>query len=206
MTDARFELARDQLGRMRGMTAMYHRRFYNDVWLTGTLYLVVLTAGHLGAQPVFAALPFIALFGAVITAFDASYLMLARHYAVRLERYLDDRTGGGILVGGALEDGYLFPLGVRKVVTIATGAGFTWFGWVTVVFTFLGVVGYVLGLVLAVQNLSPPAVIWLVASLAPPTIGSVAVGLWWFVAGTGERRLEDILDRVFVPDRGRSTP
>ena len=36
---------------MRGMTALYHRRFFSDVWLTMVTYLAVLTAGHLGAEP-----------------------------------------------------------------------------------------------------------------------------------------------------------
>lgn len=206
MSDAATRVAAGQLHRMRGMTAMYHRRFYNDVWLTAGLYLGVWTAGHLGAEPVFAALPFITLFGAVITAFDASYLIFSRHYAARLERYLDHRAGGGILVAAALEDAYLFPLGVRKVVTIAAGPGFTWFGWVTAFFTFLGAVGYALGLVLAVQHLSAPAIAWLLAALVPPTIGSLAVGLWWFVAGTGERRLEDALDRGFMPAQFNQEP
>ena len=92
MIEAR-TVAERQLRRMRGMTALYHRRFFADVWLTLLTWLGVFAAGDLGSGLAFVALPFIALFGAVITAFDASYLIFARHYAAALERYLNRDLG-----------------------------------------------------------------------------------------------------------------
>ena len=89
MSDS-IKIAQQQLGRMRGMTALYHRRFFTDVWLTLLLWLALVVAGDLGSELAFVMLPFVALFGAVITAFDASYLIFARHYAAALERYLND--------------------------------------------------------------------------------------------------------------------
>lgn len=197
MIDARM-VAERQLRRMRGMTAMYHRRFFADVWLTLLTGLGVLVAGDLGSGLAFVALPFIALFGAVLTAFDASYLIFARHYAAALERYLNLDLGEAVLVGAQLEDAYLFTLRARKVVTI--GWNFTWFGFITAFFTVLGATGYALGVhlgLVAIQG--QPATGLFVGVLAAVTAASLLTGLWWFVGGTGERRLTEILDATFPP-------
>jgi len=189
-------VAQQQLRRMRGMTALYHRRFFADVWLTLFAWLGVLIAGDFGADRAFIALPFIALFGAVITAFDASYLIFARHYAAALERYLNDRLGERVLVAGELEDAYLFTLRSPKVVTI--GRNFTWFGFITLFFTVLGSAGFVLGVHLGLQVIEGQPATWLfLGVLGALTALSLAVGLWWFLAGTGERRLTGILDEAF---------
>ncbi len=199
MSDAALSVAREQLRRMRGMTALYHRRFFADIWLTVAVYLAVLAAGHLGAEPMFIPLAFVALFGAVVTAFDASYLMFARHYAARVERFINERIGIEVLVGAKLENAYLFPLSEPKIVTIRAGRGFSWFGFVTAFFTLLGVVGFALGVVLAIQELETGvATFWYVTTLAVPTAGALAAGIWWFVAGTGEARLADVLDSHFA--------
>lgn len=199
MTDDALSVAREQLRRMRGMTALYHRRFFADIWLTVTVYLGVLAVGYLGAEPMFALLAFVALFGAVVTAFDASYLMFARHYATHIEQYINRRLGTEILVGARLEDAYLFPLSEPKVVTIRAGRGFSWFGFVTAFFTFLGVAGYALGATLALQHIETGvAAFWFVAALASLTAGALTTGIWWFIAGTGEARLEDVLETHFA--------
>ena len=185
-----------QLGRMRGMTALHHRRFLADVWLTLLTWLGLFVAGDLGTGRVFVALPFVALFGAVLTAFDASYLIFARHYAAALERYLNRGLGETVLVAAELEDAYLFRLRDRKVVTI--GRHFTWFGFVTAFFTLLGVGGYALGVQLGLEALDgQPATGLFLGALAALTAAALGTGLWWFVAGTGERRLTGILDARF---------
>lgn len=191
-------IASQQLRRMRGMTALYHRRFFADVWLTLLAWLGVFIAGDLGSGRVFVALPFIAVFGAVITAFDASYLIFARHYAAALERYLNDELGEKVLVAAELEDAYLFTLRARKVVTI--GSNFTWFGFITMFFTFLGAAGIALGVHLGLQVIDgQPATGLFLGVLGVVTAASLGTGLWWFVGGTGERRLTDILDATFPP-------
>jgi uncharacterized membrane protein YiaA len=198
VTDVVLAVARDQLGRMRAMTALYHRRFFADIWLTVAVYLGVLAAGHLGAEPMFAMLAFVALFGAVVTAFDASYLIFARQYAARLETFINDRIGTDVLVGARLESAYLFPLDASKVVTIRFGRDFSWFGFVTVFFTFLGAAGYALGVVLALDALATAAARgWYLAALAPITVAALGTGVWWFAGGTGERRLRGVLDASF---------
>ncbi len=189
-------LAERQLQRMRGMTVFYHRRFFADVWLTVLAWLGLLVAGDFGAERAFVALPFVALFGAVLTAFDASYLIFARHYAASLERHLNRAVGDTVLVGSELEDNYLFRLRDRKIVTI--GSHFTWFGFVTAFFTTLGILGYALGLHLGLQSIEgQPATGLFLFVLGLVTVASLGTGLWWFVFGTGERRLTDILDQRF---------
>lgn len=196
MTGDTTRVAEQQLQRMRGMTVFYHRRFFADVWLTVLTWLGLLIAGDFGADRAFVALPFVALFGAVLTAFDASYLIFARHYAAALERRLNQVVGKTVLVGAELEDNYLFRLRERKLVTI--GSHFTWFGFVTAFFTALGILGYALGLHLGLEATEgQPATGLFLAALGIVTVASLGTGLWWFVFGAGERRLTEILDDRF---------
>lgn len=198
----RQHLAADQLSRMRGMTVEYHRQFFIDVRFA-ILLIVALFVLALWADPLIALLiPFVALWTAVQTAFDASYLMFARHYAVRLEEYLNHTIGERLLVGGRLEAEYLFPLNQRKIVTIAAGRGFSWFGYVTVFFTLLGIAAYLFGLGIgwvALSDIGDPWQSLYVATLVFLTLTSLIVGVWWFVMGTGEQRLTAVLDGFAEP-------
>lgn len=189
-----------QLSRMRGMTAMYHRRFFLDVNLTTVLVLALLVVGWWGVEPAFLLVPVVALIGAVQTAFDSAYLVFARWYAAYLERYLNDRLGERIHVAAELEATYLFDLGTTKIVTIPVGRGFTWFSYVTIFYTVVGALAYVFGLVLGWDTLMAapvPIAILYFAGLFGLTIASLLVGIWWFVGGEGERRLQLVLDRRF---------
>ena len=95
-----------------------------------------------------------------------------------------------------LEDAYLFRLRDRKVVTI--GRYFTWFGFVTAFFTLLGIAGYALGVYPAMEALDgQPATGLFLGALAALTAAALGTGLWWLVAGTGERRLTGVLDARF---------
>jgi hypothetical protein len=96
-------MAARQLDRMRGMTLEYHRRFFSDVRMVLLVTVALFVVGFWGVTAAFLLVPVVALYGAVQTAFDASYLIFARHYAARLERLLDARTGSSIHVGAALE-------------------------------------------------------------------------------------------------------
>lgn len=198
--DDRTQVAAVQLSRMRGMTAMYHRRFFLDVNIATLLILALLIVGWFGVEPAFLVVPVLALMGAVQTAFDASYLIFARWYAAYLERYLNERLGERIHVAAELEAAYLFPLGSPKIVTIPLGGGFTWFSFVTVFYTVLGVFAYLFGLILGWDTLvdAPAGVAGLyVVGLFGVTLAAFVVGLWWFVTGAGERRLQQVLDTQF---------
>ncbi len=183
------------------MNAAYHRRFFSDIRFTVVATVAILALGA-GLDDVFyLAVPVVALLGAAQTAFDASYLIFSRHYATRLERYLNSRVEEPVLVANLLEDSYLFPLGKRKIVTLALGSGFSWFGWMTALYTLTGVAAYGTGAYLSLRVLEDIgsrtlAAVYLI-SLAGLTVFTLGVGLWWFVGGEGERRLTTILDAEF---------
>ena len=208
--DDRTKMATAQLSRMRGMTAMYHRRFFLDVNITTVLILALLVVGWFGAEPAFLVVPVVALMGAVQTAFDASYLIFARWYAMYLERYLNERLGERIHVAAELEAAYLFPLGSPKIVTIPVGGGFTWFSFVTIFYTVLGAFAYLFGLILGWGALvdAPVGVAVLYGvGLFGVTFAGFVVGVWWFATGVGERRLQQVLDTQFggIPDASVGT-
>jgi hypothetical protein len=82
--EASAELTARQLSRMRGMTALYHRRFFFDVNLTTVLVVGLFVVGWAGVEQAFLLVPVVALIGAIQTAFDSSYLTFARWYAMFL--------------------------------------------------------------------------------------------------------------------------
>lgn len=199
--DDRTRMAAAQLSRMRGMTAMYHERFFFDVNVATALIVGLLVVGWFGAEPAFLVVPVVALMGAVQTAFDASYLIFARWYATYLERYLNERVGERIHVAAEMEAAYLFELGVPKIVTIPIAGGFTWFSFVTIFYTVLGVFAYLFGLILGWDILvaAPVGVAVLyTVGLFGITFAAFAVGVWWFGTGEGERRLERVLAQRFA--------
>ena len=149
--DATLKTAADQLGRMRGMTRYYHERFFSDIRLQVVLSIALFGVGFWGVEAAFLLIPVVALYGAVQTAFDASYLIFARQYASRLEGYIN---------AAALERDYLFPLDERKIVTAAFGPGFSYFGFVTLFFTALGIVTYLFGLALGLSFLFDAGDAW----------------------------------------------
>ena len=208
MTDD-LRLAAEQLARMRGMTYAYHARFFADVRFTAAIGLLLGVAGYAVDRALFLAVPFVALLGASQTAFDASYLIFARQYAARLEGFLREQTGAP-LVAADLEAVYLFPLERRKVVTVPVGGPFTWFGFMTILYTMLGGLAAVAGLWLGWDSLAAGSPKWVyVGALTSLTMASLTVGGWWFGSGAGEQRLAGVLDRAFpgaLPTHGGETP
>jgi hypothetical protein len=187
-----------QLRRMRGMTRFYHERFFADIRFTTVAVFTLFVVGWWQVEEAFLLIPVAALLGAIATAFDASYLIFARQYAARLEGYLDD--GSGPLVAAKLEEVYLFPLDRRKIVTAAFGTDFTWFGFVTLAYTFVGVAAGGFGLALGLPVLNDHGSEWALpylTSLGSALVMTLVVGVWWFVGGAGERRLKAVLDERF---------
>lgn len=191
------DLAAEQLRRMRGMTRYYHRRFFVDIQFTVVVVLALFAVAMFGAEDLYLAVPVVALLGAAQTAFDASYLIFSRHYAARLERFLNDQAGARVLVAADLENTYLFPLDRRKIVTLAAGKGFSWFGFMTALYTLVGVSAYLVGIVAAAQQLEGGYLAIYLTALLGVTATTLIVGLWWFVGGEGERRLRAVLDGAF---------
>lgn len=191
-------LASAQLNRMRGMTVEYHRRFFGDIRLAVVSISGLFVLGFWEVPEAFLLIPVVALYTAVQTAFDASYLIFARQYAARLEAYLNARVGAKIHVGAAMEDAYLFPLDVPKLVTAAAGSGFSWFGYVTLFQTALGMTAAGFGFALGwSQVLTEATAAWrwaYLGALGALGLSALATGIWWFVGGVGEARLRAILD------------
>jgi hypothetical protein len=196
--DEQVRLASEQLSRMRGMTVEYHRRFFGDIRTAIILISGLFVAGVWEIPEAFLLVPVVALYTAVQTAFDASYLIFARHYAAALEDYLNRQLGTRLHVGAQLEDIYLFPLNERKVVTAAGGSGFSWFGFVTIFYTLLGIVAGLFGLALGWSAvLADAASVWQAAYLGALGVlvaAALITGVWWFVGGVGEARLRKVLD------------
>lgn len=200
------EVAAAQLGRMRGMTRFYHQRFFADVRFVTVVVIALLTVGWWGVPEAFLLVPVIALIGANQTAFDASYLIFARHYAAALEKVVNARTDSRWLVAAEIESAYLFPLDDRKLVAVRFGVAFSWFGWMTVLYTALGALAYGAGLILGWETLSTAPGPWpavYLAILAAVTIASLVVGWWWFVVGTGESRLRNVIASNLDPSAAR---
>lgn len=193
MTMTAERIAADQLHRMRGMTGLYHQQFFNDIRWTTVLTLAAGIAGATADTRLFLVIPFLALMGAVQTAFDASYLIFARQYAVRLERFLNQRIEP-VLVAGRLEDAYLFPLDKAKVVTMRLGGDFSWFGFMTGFYTLIGVITYATGLALGLGSIDDLARYSYIAALAGLTLASLGTGMWWFAGGVGESRLRRVFE------------
>lgn len=198
MNDA-LRIATQQLSRMRGMNRFYHERFFADVRFTTTAVVALIVAGAWADPIAFLLVPPIALLGAVQTAFDASYLIFSRHYSTVLERKINEASSSKVLVAHEMENTYLFPLDDRKIVTAGFGPGFSWFGFVTLFYTALGIIAFGFGLALGWDTLVEAGSGWAVAylgALGTLSIAGLVTGLWWFVSGTGERRLAAVLENV----------
>jgi hypothetical protein len=179
------------------MTRYYHERFFSDVRFAAIAEIALLLLGWWQVPEAFLLVPVVALFGATMTAFDASYLIFARHYAARLEADLNATLGEGTLLAAEIEATYLFPLNERKMVVAAFGSKFTWFGFMTVFITGIGIAAFGAGLALGLPVLRDHGPGWTlsyVAILGAATVTALGVGLWWFVEGEGERRLRAVLD------------
>jgi len=184
------------------MVGMYHRRFFSDVRTGLVLVVFLLALGWWGIPQMFLVVPFVCLWAATQTAFDASYLIMARHYAGALEAFLNEHGAEGVLVGAALEDAYLFPLGVRKVVAVPLGRPLSWFSFMTLFITANGVWAMVVGLWAGwatLLELGYSARLTYLVVLGLFVAVSMATGIWWFVGGAGERRLDAVLATRFGP-------
>lgn len=197
------QVAHDQLVRMRGMTAAYHRQFFNDVRFALTLGVGLFVVGFGGIEPAFLLIPFVMLWAACQTAFDASYLHFARHYAAGLERFINRRLSNKVLVAHEMEEVYLYPLRTPKLVTVSLRGPVSWFGFMTMFITAGGIAMTVASAWLGWDLLGGAAftVYWVGYGLL--AISALIAGLWWFVQGVGEQRLDGVLrDAGFMASGG----
>jgi hypothetical protein len=186
---------------MRAMTRYYHARFFADTRLTAAAVITLFLIGFWGVEEAFLVVPVVALLGANQTAFDASYLFMARTYSAALERRLNSAMRRPLLVAAEMEDRYLVPLSGRRFVGVALGRDFSWFGWMTILYTAFGVLAFGGGLWLGAGLLSGVGGLVYLSTLGALTAASIAVGWWWFVTGTGQARLDSVIEERF--DRSR---
>lgn len=182
------------------MTRYYHERFFADVRFTTLLVVALLAIGWWQVREAFLLIPVVALLGANQTAFDASYLIFARQYAALLESDLNSTVRKSVLVAAEMEDRYLFPLDKPKIVTARFGPDFTWFGWMTLLYTALGVLAFLGGLALGwsvLLDAGTPWVVFYLGGLGLLSLVSLVVGGWWFVSGAGEKRLREVFARSY---------
>lgn len=183
------------------MVGMYHGLFFKDVRFALVVVVTMFGVGFWGVEEMFLLIPFVCIWAASQTAFDASYLIMARHYARALEAYLNNSSADGVLVAAELERAYLFPLDAPKVVTIPIRGGFSWFSFMTLLITTNGVISALAAIAFGQDVLtswgSAATVVYysLVGLLAAAAMG---VGVWWFVMGEGERRLSAVLAERFL--------
>lgn len=204
--DDDIRLAAQQLARMRGMTNYYHRRFFGDIRFTLVLGLAIVVVAVAIDERLIALLAPVALLGAAQTSFDASYLTFARQYARALEGWLNRRVGTDVLVGAELEETYLYPLDRAKAVTLPFDRTPTWFGTITILQTVVGAIFYGIGMLWTWEAFGGNQTARLyVAVLGVITLAVFALGIRWFVAGAGERKLREVLDPVFG-DPGAEPP
>ena len=83
------KLLENQLKRMRSMNKFYHLQFLNDVRYFFAIGLISLVISF-NNDKTFYLLPLIALFGSVILAFHAYYLIFSRNYSEYIEKKINN--------------------------------------------------------------------------------------------------------------------
>jgi len=177
----------DQLKRMRGMNKFYHSQFLNDVryfFLLTSIFLVILQYNI----KISYLLPLVSLFGSVMLAFHAYYLIFSRHYSEFLEKKINKMLNKELIITHKLENSYFFPINDRKIVVAKLGKDFSWFSFVTLFITFYGILVYSYGMYLVYNELQNSYYVFIVAVF---TFFTLSIGYWWFVKNVGEKRLRE---------------
>ena len=137
-------------------------------------------------------IPLISLFGSVLLSFHAYFLIFSRHYSEFIEKRINSEYDESVLIAHELENNYFFPTQDRKIVVAVLNKGFTWFSFVTLFITLYGISSYIWSMVQIVNNDLNMMYIYLVSTI---TFITLVIGYWWFVSGTGEKRLEKVFNK-----------
>ena len=180
----------NQLSRMRSMNKYYHDQFLFDVRIL-FFFTIIFHYLALTNNMAYMLIPFISLFGSVQLAFHAHYLIFSRNYSEFIEIKMNKILGNEALIAHKLENKYLFPIKDRKIVVAKLGPEFTWFGFVTLFITFIGISSYVYSIV-RLLNTNISVNYYLFIGLI--TLITLIIGIWWFLLGNGEKRLEKVFD------------
>ena len=180
----------NQLKRMRSMNKFYHLEFLKDVRYFFAISIISLIISF-NNQNVLYLLPLISLFGSVMLAFHAYFLIFSRNYSEYLEKKIDKQSNSEIFITHKLENSYFFPIQDKKIVVAKIGKEFSWFSFVTLFITFYGVALYVYAVYNLVTLMNSINYLVFIIIL---TLITFSVGYWWFVNNVGESRLRSIYD------------
>ena len=181
----------DQLKRMRGMNKFYHLQFLNDVRFFFLLSTILIILVQYNIQISYL-LPLVSLFGSVILAFHAYYLVFSRHYSEYLEKKINKTFKKDLIITHKLEIRYFFPINEKKIVVAKLGKDFSWFSFVTLFITFYGILVYSYGMYLVYNELLNSQYFIMIICI---TIATLIIGYWWFVKNIGEKRLNESYGR-----------
>ena len=180
----------NQLSRMRSMNKYYHDQFLFDVRIL-FFFTIIFHYLALTNNTAYMLIPFVSLFGSVLLSFHAHYLIFSRNYSEFIEIKLNNIFGNDVLIAHKLENSYLFPIKDRKIVVAKLGSDFSWFGYVTLFITFIGISSYVYSIV-SLLNTEISLYYYLFVALI--TLITLIIGIWWFLLGNGEKRLEKVFN------------
>ena len=180
----------NQLKRMRSMNKFYHLQFLKDVRYFFAISIISLIISF-NNQTVLYLLPLISLFGSVMLAFHAYFLIFSRNYSEYLEKKINKQSNSEIFITHKLENSYFFPIQDKKIVVAKIGKEFSWFSFVTLFITFYGVALYVYAIYNLVTLMNSINYLVFIIIL---TLITFSVGYWWFVNNVGESRLRSIYD------------
>ena len=182
---------KEQLSRMRSMNKYYHDQFLIDVRVLFVLNTVFIYLS-LGNPNALYLVPLISLFGSVVLSFHAYFLIFSRQYTQFIEKRINNEYSEDILIAHELENEYFFPINEKKIVVAVLNKGFTWFSFVTLFITFYGVSTYAWSII---QMFNEGMNIYFIYFILFITFVTLSVGFWWFLSGTGEKRLERVFEK-----------
>ena len=184
-------LYKEQLSRMRSMNRYYHDQFLLDVrilFIFNTVFIFL----SLNNKNALYLIPLISLFGSVLLSFHAYFLIFSRHYSEFIEKKINSEYDEDVLIAHELENDYFFPTQERKVVVAVLNKGFTWFSFVTFFITGYGLGTFIYSIYqIYTKSLNFTFLVLIIIVL----IVTVTIGIWWFISGTGEKRLNKIFEK-----------
>ena len=183
-------ITHDQLKRMRSMNRFYHHQFLIDVRIFFTLGIICLSFSLVNSKLAYV-LPFLSLFGSVLLAFHAYYLIFSRHYSEFLEKKINKISKNQVFLTHKLENRYFFPINDKKIVVAKIGKDFSWFSFVTLFITFYGLIMYIYGMINIYNLFNDTTTFYGILILTAITF---SIGYWWFVKNTGEKRLKEVYE------------
>tara|TARA_Y100000768_G_C23650592_1_gene528434 strand:- start:117 stop:644 length:528 start_codon:yes stop_codon:yes gene_type:complete len=173
------------------MNRYYHDQFLLDVrilFIFNTVFIFL----SLNNKNALYLIPLISLFGSVLLSFHAYFLIFSRHYSEFIEKNINSEYDENVLIAHELENDYFFPTQERKIVVAVLNKGFTWFSFVTLFITLYGISSYIWSMIQIVNNDLNIIYVYLVSTI---TFITLVIGYWWFVSGTGEKRLEKVFNK-----------